>query len=240
MINVICVKWGTKYNSDHVNKLLKMVERHLSLPFNFYCLTEDSSNLNKKVNVIPIKHSHLEVWWNKLAMFEKGFGNLKGRCLYFDLDLIIQNSIDDIALYKHDGLCKIFSYWKNKEVLESYDFDMRRNSSCLTWNADDLDFIWKHFCKDEEYHMVKYKGIDRFIYWEPELQKHVSTFPKEWFYSRVQGDGETTGQIHTDKYRNDERIYLYYRPEKKVCLLNGFSKYFTEDEVMIGLDVYHR
>ena len=240
MINVICVKWGTKYNSNHVNRLFKMVEKNLSLPFLFYCLTDDPKEINKNINIIPIKHD-LEVWWNKLAMFEKGFGGLNGRCLFFDLDIIIQNNIDDIALYKHDGLCKIFAHWKSENVfVNNYFLDMRNNSSCLTWEADSLDFIWEHFCADIDHYLFKYKGIDRFIYWEENLNSHVTTFPKEWFYSRVQGDGETDGQILTNKYRNKKRIYLFERPEKKVCLLNGFSKYFTEDEVLEGLDVYYR
>ena len=240
MINVICVKWGTKYSSDHVNRLLTMVERNISLPFKFYCLTEDASNLNKNVNVIPIKHNHLEVWWNKLAMFERGFGNLKGKCLFFDLDVIIQNNIDEIALYEHNGLCKIFSYWKDEDNIKQHEYDMRRNSSCLTWEADSLDFIWQYFDKNCDYYLLKYKGIDRFLYWEENLKKHVQTFPKEWFYSRVQGDGETEGQIPTDKYRNGNRINFFFRPERKVCLLNGFSKYFTEDQVIEGLDVFYR
>lgn len=239
MINVICVKWGDKYNYEHVNRLHYMVKKNLTLPFNFYCLTEDSSNL-KDINIIPIKHNNLEVWWNKLAMFEKGFGNLKGKCLFFDLDVIIQNNIDEIANFKTKGLCKISSYWKPESVLNEENFDMRRNSSCLIWEADTLDFIWEYFRKDDEFFMLKYKGIDRFLYWERELREHIETFPEEWFYSRVYGDGETDGQIVTDKYKNDLRINMFDRPERKVCLLNGLDKQFTEEEMLKGMDVYYR
>ena len=73
MVNIICVKWGNKYNSDITNRLYKMVSRNISIPFNFYCYTENSSGLNKNINIIPIPDNYLEIYWNKLAMFQKDF-----------------------------------------------------------------------------------------------------------------------------------------------------------------------
>ena len=247
MINVICVKWGTKYTYKDVNRLLTMVERNLTIPFNFYCLTEDPLHIDPKVNIIPIKHDHLEVWWNKLAMFEEGFGDLEGKCLFFDLDVIIQNNVDDIVNYSNTGLCKIHAYWKPDSVFDNdkvgrHRYDMKNNSSCLVWNANELGTIWEHFYDNEDIMLLKYRGIDRMIYWEDKLNHYISTFPDEWFYSRCFGDGETIGQIPTDKiikmYDDDFQLYLYDRPERKVCLLNG-NKYFTEQELLQGLEKYY-
>jgi hypothetical protein len=39
-VNVICIKWGTKYGPDYVNRLRNMVQRHLHRPHRFVCLTE--------------------------------------------------------------------------------------------------------------------------------------------------------------------------------------------------------
>ena len=40
-LNVVCVKYGTKYGADYVNKLYYGVKKHLSLPHTFTCFTED-------------------------------------------------------------------------------------------------------------------------------------------------------------------------------------------------------
>ena len=43
MKNVVCIKWGEKYSAEYVNRLYGMVQRQLSLPHRFVCLTEDST-----------------------------------------------------------------------------------------------------------------------------------------------------------------------------------------------------
>ena len=43
--NILCMKWGTKYGPEYVNRLYGMVRRHLSGDFNFVCLTDDSQGV---------------------------------------------------------------------------------------------------------------------------------------------------------------------------------------------------
>ena len=40
--NVICIKWGTKFGADYVNRLYRMVEKNLSIPHRFVCFTDNS------------------------------------------------------------------------------------------------------------------------------------------------------------------------------------------------------
>jgi hypothetical protein len=35
-VNIVCLKHGTKYNSDYVNRLYNMVQRNLTIPFKFF------------------------------------------------------------------------------------------------------------------------------------------------------------------------------------------------------------
>ena len=55
--NVLCIKWGSKYSADYVNKLYSMVERHLSLSHRFVCLTEDTTGLNSEIET-TVTHLH--------------------------------------------------------------------------------------------------------------------------------------------------------------------------------------
>ena len=43
--HILCMKWGTKYGPEYVNRLYAMVRRHLSGDFRFVCLTDDSTCL---------------------------------------------------------------------------------------------------------------------------------------------------------------------------------------------------
>ena len=57
-VNVICMKWGSLYNAEYVNKLYNSVKRNLTLDFNFYCFTEDGKDINQNINHITKSHFH--------------------------------------------------------------------------------------------------------------------------------------------------------------------------------------
>ena len=73
-----------------------MVERNCTLPFIFYCLTDDIYNLPKDVVGIGVDKSlDLESYWWKVCLFDLNFDET---LLYIDLDVIIQQNIDYIFL----------------------------------------------------------------------------------------------------------------------------------------------
>lgn len=220
MINILCVKWGDRYGPEYVNRLYKMVKKNTSYDHTFYCYTDDPTGIYPEIQIIPMPDDGLELWWPKLRMFEKGFGGLKGRCVFFDLDSVIQNSIDPIIEHKHTDLCKVKAFWKNGLVTgyepgmrpkDAYNMDL--NSSCLTWEADSLSHIWDYFWEDADWYMTKYSGIDRFLYHENITEKNH--FPRGWFYSRHYGFKEGDEMIFKD---------WYYDPDYIVCMMNNFHR----------------
>ena len=97
---MFCVKFGTKYGADYVNKLYNGVVRNLkSVNFTFFCLTEDPSGLDEGVKTIPLDTS-LSGWWAKAHIFKAGteYG-IEGRVMYIDLDMIITGSLENMAKY---------------------------------------------------------------------------------------------------------------------------------------------
>jgi len=217
-LNVICVKWSTKYSSEYVNKLHSMVKRHITIPFNFYCLTEDKEGIDQDVIIIPIQYD-LKIWWNKLAMFEKGFGDLKGQCLFFDLDVVIQKNVE--CFIKKD-FHKIHCYWKNPNMVESNKEVKKRNvmnnSSIMSWTAndEDLNIVWQEFINEKEWFLKLYKGIDRYIDWE--FPYIVNNFDRGLVYSYREG-----ADWHTDTeqfiYRKDYHVCIFHQePNITDCL----------------------
>lgn len=223
-INIICVKWGTKYGPAYVNRLYHMVKKNLNHAFDFYCYTDDATGLIPEVNVIDIPEDNdLEVWWNKLALFQAGM--FLGLCLYFDVDVVIQNDITDLFKY-HDSSCLtlVKSYWKeHKNIIRGYDannpsnsFNTLYNSSVMLWSGNSLFLIWNHFKSNQEFFMMKYKGIDRFLDHENIPVKH---FPHGLIYSRAFG----TETEYGPRYDSKGCVSLFYRPEYKVCIFNSFG-----------------
>lgn len=97
--HIICMKWGTKYGPEYVNRLYAMVRRHLSGDFNMVCLTDDSSGIRSEVQCLPIPPLDLppgipERGWTKLASFAQDLHGLRGTALFLDVDVVIVGNMD--------------------------------------------------------------------------------------------------------------------------------------------------
>src|ERR1044071_4309563 len=54
VVNIICMKWGTKFGPEYVNRLHSMVSRHLAREHRFICFTDDSSGLDAGIQTLPL------------------------------------------------------------------------------------------------------------------------------------------------------------------------------------------
>jgi len=101
--NIVCIKHGDKYSPDYVNKLFHMVERNLSLPYRFICLTENPTGLDAEIEVSPILTKNLNDSYIKFGLFEKHLHDITGEVLFLDLDMVIINPIDELFLFEPDA-----------------------------------------------------------------------------------------------------------------------------------------
>jgi hypothetical protein len=154
-LTVACLKWGDKYGVDYVNILHGMVQRHLSVPHRFVCLTDDPRGIAcETLPIVP----NLPTWWGKLTLFAH---RLPGRILYFDLDTVIVDGIDGFAAY--DGpFCLIKPFYRDRgfasgvmsiapdfggEVWEKFArnpqaaIDMCRRYAAPPWNLGDQRWL---------------------------------------------------------------------------------------------------
>lgn len=182
MVNVLCMKWGTKYGPEYVNRLFHMVQRNLSLPFRFTCLTDDTTGLEAGIETLPIpeieipaRHAHSP--WRKLTLFSERLGDLRGKALFLDLDLIILQPIDDFFSYSEKF--SIIENWSQRgrgignssvycfeigghpEVLAYYQQHsagvLQRHSNeqiYLSRKIGDIDFWPPTWCRSFKYHAI--------------------------------------------------------------------------------------
>ena len=50
---VLCMRWGSKYGPEYVDRLYGMVRRHLQGDFRFVCLTDDARGVRSEVTCLP-------------------------------------------------------------------------------------------------------------------------------------------------------------------------------------------
>ena len=100
VVNIICMKWGTKYGAEYVNKLYGMVARNMSRQFRFICLTDDNTGFRDEVESFSLPELALpdgapERGWNKLTTFIGPLHDIQGKTLFLDLDVIVVGALDD-------------------------------------------------------------------------------------------------------------------------------------------------
>jgi len=91
MIDVVCVKVGTKYGAEYVNRLGAMVGRHLSLDHTFHCVTEDPRGVD--ANILEVQETELPGWWQKLTVFKPDPWGLRNPILFFDLHGYVHDAV---------------------------------------------------------------------------------------------------------------------------------------------------
>jgi len=102
--SVVCVKQGTKYGPEYVNRLWSMINRNSSLEPKLFCFTEDPTGIGPGVEICPLPDPNFEGWWNKVSLFHEAdkLPDIGERMLYFDLDVVLTGNIDRLLTYDSD------------------------------------------------------------------------------------------------------------------------------------------
>lgn len=116
---VLCMKWGTKYGAEYVNRLYNMVKRHCTLDFQMVCLTDNAEGIHPDIVCHPIPALNLpahlpERGWKKLTTFKPELYGLNGTALFLDLDIVIIDNIDCFFTHRaqHEDSVMIIRDWK--------------------------------------------------------------------------------------------------------------------------------
>jgi len=173
-LKVLCVKFGNKYGIDYVEKLRNMVSRHLTIDYEFVCLTDEPKPIEGVRTIYQRNAGYTRGWWHKVHMFDPDLP-LSGRILYFDLDVIIHKNIDKIAQHRSDTFLGIRDFnrkfhpnWKNL------------NSSVLAWNFGTQNHLWETF-KNGSAKAMRLHGDQDYI-WK-ETKGSIKFFPDNWIQS---------------------------------------------------------
>ncbi len=107
-ISVVSFKWNNtftasrykKYTADHVNAMKRMVDKHLSIPHQMVCFTDDPDGLDPQIRAIPLPESYwrLPHCYPKIILFSGDCRDTVGEhFLYIDLDAVITGNLDSLV-----------------------------------------------------------------------------------------------------------------------------------------------
>jgi len=174
---IFCMKWGTLYGAEYVNRLYSMVKRNLTYPFKMVCFTDDTTGIIDDVQCFPIPEINLdsnlpERMWKKLTTLKEDLYGLQGRALFLDLDIVIVDNID--CFFEVEGEFRIIKDhgWRSWRITGNssvYRFDIGKHGYVFDDFIAGSDAVLKKHRNEQEYltHAINDKG--KLQYW-----------PKEW------------------------------------------------------------
>ena len=175
MITVLCVRFGTRYGIEYVERLRNMVARNITVPYEFVCLTDDPTPIDGVKNIVIPQQSYPRLWWHKIHMFDPSIG-IRNRIIYFDLDVVIHNNIDKLVNINSNEFFGIKDF--NRAFHPTWE---HLNSSAMSWMGGEHSDIWDRFKKDPTGPMRQFPGDQDWI-WHC-AKERIKFWPNEWLMS---------------------------------------------------------
>lgn len=212
MPNIICMKWGTAYGPEYVNRLYAMVRRNLSGDFRFVCFTDDANGIREEVETQPLPELSIPAKnavspWRKLTTFKPELGGLEGQTLFLDLDLVITDSIDPLFDYEPEKFCIIENFTqKGRGIGNSsvYRFEIGKHSYILDEYHANYDSLFDDYDNSQTFvsrMIAKHTNGDEPVFW-PETwcrSFKVDCLPKgmkRWIQTPVMPEGAKIVAFH--------------------------------------------
>ena len=220
MKNIVCIKWGTKYSVEYVNRLHNMVKRHLSLSHRFICLTDEHEvfELNPEIETRPLLRTDLKYSYTKFELFEKELHDIKGQILFFDLDIVINDSIDELFSFEPEAEFVGIKDWKIGCI----------NASCMRFNVGEHSYIVENWFEAVRTRFTTEEYFDPALNGKKNLYHDLNCFPPVVY----RGDQEwTTTQLKEHnvdvKYYPSDWLQSYtcgYDMNSKIVVFHGEPK----------------
>src|SRR5210317_1994486 len=122
MMNILTLKVGNKYDVSYVNNLYLSIRNNTTLPFKFFCYTENPEGLHEDINVVDLGNPKFVLQWNKIEFHKTGFAGIPEgeHCLILDIDQLVHRNFDSIIGHTlEEGQFGCFQrWWSSKENQE--------------------------------------------------------------------------------------------------------------------------
>ena len=176
MQTVICMKWGTAYSADYVNRLYRGVMRHMARPTRFVCFTEDQVGLLEGIEARPLPAIDLPAAglrrgpWRKLGLWQHDPGGISGDVLFLDLDVVVTGPLDAFFDYEPGCLCLIRNWTQAKDEIG--------NSSVMRFRVGSAPHLVDDFERDGP--ALSYRFVNEQTYVTKQSGLPIRFWPADW------------------------------------------------------------
>lgn len=173
---IFCMKWGTLYGAEYVNRLYSMVKRNLTYDFKMVCFTDDDKGIMDEVDCYPIPEIDLpeklpERMWKKLTTLKADLYGLEGTALFLDLDVVIVDNID--CFFDLDGEFRII-----KDYNKSWR--ITGNSSVYRFEIGKHPYVFDYFVENFETIRKDHRNEQEYLSWAIDQKGKLQYWPKAW------------------------------------------------------------
>ena len=237
---ILCVKWGDKYDHTYVEKLKEQCEQNCSVPFNFYCLTDNPTqpyDIQLPTTWDSYYHADRGFFWAYRKYYVFGLGNnnflpeIEGeQFLLLDLDVRIHQDLKYFFELPMDKPWIVRGWWNNPDTVKQ-NFAKHKstplNSSVIRWNRNQLKDVFDNINRNAEVIFFTYPSADNYFnhHWYNIWDEDASFFqgfPQGDIYSWYKGN------VYPDDMEKHK-----LRENMKICLYNnsGYGEGDSDDKL---------
>ncbi len=147
-VQVVTIKWGQKYDAQHVNSLRQQICKNSTFPIVFHCFTDDTVGLDANIMTHPLPDikilpQHQKYIYRKEAgLCDDTLGGLTGQRVYFfDLDVVVCDCLDDVFSFPKEDEFVIINDWNTKG-------DHVGQASFYSWKVGTLGYVKDTYVAD--------------------------------------------------------------------------------------------
>jgi hypothetical protein len=175
MQTIACIKWGTAFSPDYVNRLYRSAMRHVRRPTQFLLFCDEAAGLDRGIIVRPIPPFRLPATgmrggpWRKLALWSPQLG-VEGDVLFLDLDVVITGPLDSFFDFEPGKLCLIRNWTQANDGIG--------NSSVMRFRAGAAPHLFANFERDAV--AMSFKCVNEQMYITKESGLPMAFWPRPW------------------------------------------------------------
>lgn len=184
-VNVICIQWGSKYNAQDINTLYSGILSNTSFSVKFYLFSSESlSGLEDGIRQHPEPAPQTRPgkpynYRKEAGLCTADLADLNGqRVFFFDLDVLITGSLDELFTYPQDDGVYIIKDWNTRGSHVG-------QASCYSFVAGTLAWIKETFDADPEAIIQRFGTASQEYLSHMILQRDgkLNFWPEAWFRS---------------------------------------------------------
>lgn len=158
--NIVCIKWGTAYGADYVNRLARAVARHLTPPYRFICFTDAPHGLDPGIEARPIPPITVPAAfdhrpWRKISLWTAPLADVTGTALFLDLDTVVTGPLDGFFTFAPGRFCIVENPTKKGRGIG--------NSSVYRWRIGAHTHLYADYLRDPAAIHARYKISQEYI-----------------------------------------------------------------------------